>query len=429
LEIDLCLRKLAIDIQELAKEGILRTTKTNNLSIELHKVEQQLNTYQLTKTENLKMVIPEFSLQFQCLSDLATDAHQSIPIEEIKTAHPVENDPPPQTVAVKTLEPVAPLILPPKVIVDNLPVQSSFAKTPINILSPPRQMKIRSLLPNNVKMVSFPAVCNNGLRTTHKTSSYNIDRMASDGENIFYTSFFDGRPDLIIYCHLNDDNRPDRCRDWNQSRISDMIWWGSIEQFVCGAKDGIYTVDCTDGKFRITNVIRGCWVDVIVAANTNNLFTWANPIANNQNEIRVFSTSFNFIRQISFTFRSVGPYLGRSCSFCATDNLIALICTHVKDNRKVFQVNFCDFNMNKFNTILLGPCGNYVEIRTDGKDRFFITTGLHQLHIVSPNGKKDTINLANVGDYIAVFNTHRIAISNGNAGMELISYYYYQIVS
>jgi hypothetical protein len=80
--------------------------------------------------------------------------------------------------------------------------------------------------------------------------------------------------------------------------------------------------------------------------------------------------------------------------------------------------------MNKLNTILLGPCGNYVEIRTDGKNRFFITTGLQQLHIVSPNGKKDTINLANFGNYIAVFNTHRIATSNGNANMEMISYDY-----
>jgi hypothetical protein len=80
--------------------------------------------------------------------------------------------------------------------------------------------------------------------------------------------------------------------------------------------------------------------------------------------------------------------------------------------------------MDKFNTILLGPCGNYVEIRTDGKNRFFITTGLKQLHIVSPNGNKDTINLANFGNYIAVFDTHRIAISNGNADMGLITYPY-----
>jgi hypothetical protein len=415
---------LAMDIQELAKEGILRTTKINNLPTELHRIEQQLNKYQLTKTENLRMIIPEFSLLFQSLSDLAKDVHQSVPIEEMKTVQPVEKDPPPQTVDLKTLEQAAPLILPPKEIIDKLPVQSSITKTPISILSPPRQMQSRSLWENKVKRVSFSAVCNNSLRTKHKTSSYNIDRMASDGENIFYTSFYDDEPDLIAYCHLNDDNRADRCRDWNQSRISDMIWWGSITQFVCGTKDKIYTVDCTDRKFRIKLVIRSRWVDVIVAANTNNLFTWANPIANDHKEIEVYSTSFDFIRKIDFASLSVGPYIGRSCSFCAADNLIALICTHVKDNREVFQVYFCDFNMNKLNTILLGPCGNYVEIRTDGKDRFFITTGLKQLHIVSPNGKKDTITLENVGDYIAVFNTHRIATSNGNANMELINYDY-----
>ncbi|CAF5046690.1 unnamed protein product, partial [Rotaria sp. Silwood1] len=39
--------------------------------------------------------------------------------------------------------------------------------------------------------------------------------------------------------------------------------------------------------------------------------------------------------------------------------------------------------MNKLNSILLGKCDGYIKILTDGKNRFFITTGRYRLYILS----------------------------------------------
>jgi hypothetical protein len=78
--------------------------------------------------------------------------------------------------------------------------------------------------------------------------------------------------------------------------------------------------------------------------------------------------------------------------------------------------------MNKFNSILLGGYNGDIEIRTDGKDRFFVTTGKRHLHIVSSKGKKRRIILQNDSDCIAVLDNRRIAISHGRAEIELVTY-------
>ena len=65
----------------------------------------------------------------------------------------------------------------------------------------------------------------NYIRDSHISTSYTVDRMASDGENILYTSYEDEDPDLIAYCLMDgEDGNTDKYREWNQSRIKDMIW-------------------------------------------------------------------------------------------------------------------------------------------------------------------------------------------------------------
>ena len=84
-------------------------------------------------------------------------------------------------------------------------------------------------------------------------TSYHVDRMASDGRNVMYTSYFADESDLIAYCLFNDPSgRENAYRDWNQSQIEDMIWWKKIEQFVCATKKGIYTVEYINRQFKIT---------------------------------------------------------------------------------------------------------------------------------------------------------------------------------
>jgi hypothetical protein len=91
-------------------------------------------------------------------------------------------------------------------------------------------------------------------------------------------------------------------------------------------------------------------------------------------------------------------------------------------NRKVFQVNFFDLNMNGMNWVSLGLCNDSVEIRSDGKDLVFITSGRRKLHIVSPNGAKNTVDLENDGDCIAVLDNRRILLSKARDSMETVNY-------
>ncbi|CAF4786523.1 unnamed protein product, partial [Rotaria sp. Silwood2] len=68
--------------------------------------------------------------------------------------------------------------------------------------------------------------------------------------------------------------------------------------------------------------------------------------------------------------------------------------------------------MNELNYILLGECNSNIEIRTDGKDRFFITTGQQRFYILYSDGKMQTVNLQNNGDCIAVLHNRRVAVSD-----------------
>jgi hypothetical protein len=97
----------------------------------------------------------------------------------------------------------------------------------------------------------------NTIRSVYIPTSYKIDRMASDGENVLYTSYYDGEePDLLAYCLMDGiSNSPGRYRDWKQSRIEDMIWWNNIKKFVCATEHAIYTVDYADGRFEIVCVL------------------------------------------------------------------------------------------------------------------------------------------------------------------------------
>ena len=118
----------------------------------------------------------------------------------------------------------------------------------------------------------------------------------------------------------------------------------------------------------------------------------------------------------------VGPFTNNSSSFCVTDKLVASINTRTQNNHLVFQVNLCDLDMNKLKTILLGKCNGNIEIRTDGKDQFFITTGRDKLHIVLPNGKQRTINLKANSDSLAVLNNRTIAVGDSRYDIELVTW-------
>ena len=253
-------------------------------------------------------------------------------------------------------------------------------------------------------------------------TTYVIDRMASDGENLMYSSTDDAQKDRIAYHFFSKTGTEDPVREWNQPSIMDMVWWSSIRKFICASSKGIYTVEYANGKFKINCMVRDNWSYIRVAVNDTNLWLWINGIKDNFDGCDRYSTDFQRVQSIEFNRADIRGFVDKSGSFCVTNSVVASICTRIQNNHEVFQVNFCDLNMNKLETILLGRCTGNIEIRSDGQDKFFITTGKNILLIVSLNGNKRTIDLLNNGGSLAILHNQTIAVTNDRSDVELINW-------
>jgi hypothetical protein len=373
------------------------------VSTKLKEIEQQLSTYQVMKTENVINTQPDISINFDC-----PVVERKIPDStDIKINETRQTDPQQLSTETNTL---------------NILHQPLVMQTyPVNQLRQDDHHQDAGDTSSNYDDDDDDD--NTDSDDVHIDTSYSIDRMASDGENILYTSYYDEGPDRIAYCLLDkDEGDADEYRCWNQPRIVDMIWWDSIGKFVCATANGIYTVDHTNRRFKIICVIRGKWLHIRVAANTEQLFVWMNSDENDFVGIEVYSTEFEFLRDINFDRDVIGSFVNDTASFCATDNLIASICTRRQNNRQVFQVIFCDLYMTKLYSVPLGVWNGDIEIRTDRNDPFFITTGRRRFYIVASGGGKQIINLRNKGNRIAVFDDQRVAVSDQANGMEIINY-------
>jgi hypothetical protein len=393
------LHTLGTDINALAKENIVKTAKMNTLSAELKRIEQQVNMYQAIKTENLIKTKPEFSMKFD---------YPAVVIEIPHAANAQINE----TFQADAKEPSS------ETNTLNIPHQPSVTQE--YSINQPRENED---IGNEDKS---SGIANNGDNIKHvgnRRTSYNVDLMASDGKNILYASYYDKEPDLIAYCIVDDDDDDEeKYRDWKQSRIGDMIWWNSIDKFICATDDAIYSVEYINERFKILAPLRGSWSYVRVATNVAHLFLSIEATIDGFDGVEVYSTQFERVRTIGFASCLGASVMDESSSFCVVDNRVASICKYMQNNREVLQVSFGDLNMNKLNSILLGACEDDIEIRTDGKDRFFITTGQRRFYIVYSDSTKKQINLNYNGESIAVLHDRRIAVSNGFSNIQLISY-------
>ncbi|CAF3225128.1 unnamed protein product [Rotaria sp. Silwood2] len=387
LKIDSDLRTLGIEIEGLTKQSIVQSMKMSNLMTELKSIEQLINIYQAIRTEKLLKIKPGFSIDFDCPPVVSEDVPQSLPIETIKL--PLTN--------------------------------SKELSSEISSLNALQQPDTLQDFVCQVQQIDSSHNHNDDSNRKYENTktTYTINRMASDGKNVMYTSYYDEGSDLITYRCMNS---VDRYKHWKQSRIDDMIWWNNIAKFICATKDGNYAVDSIKEMFKITCIIRGKCSYCRVAANADNLFIWINRTENKFYGVEVYSNQFECIRPIDFNRRPVEYFIRNIVSFCVTDNLVASICTRMQNYRETFLVTFCDFQMNKLNSIALGECDGFIEIRTDGKDRFFITTGRRRFYIIHSNGKKQIINLNSDGDCIAILHNGRVAISKQRKSMEIITY-------
>ncbi|CAF3829474.1 unnamed protein product [Rotaria sp. Silwood1] len=161
------LRTLGTEIQGFAKQSIVQTIKAKNISTGLKSIEETVEKYQAIRVENLLKIKPEFSIEFDCPSVDSEDAPSFLAIETI-TIHPADSK--------------------------NL----SCEVIPLNISQQPAvQQNVANQLD---ELDSFHDYGDgNGIEYDDAPTTYTIDRMASDGENIMYTSYYDEEANLIAY--------------------------------------------------------------------------------------------------------------------------------------------------------------------------------------------------------------------------------------
>ncbi len=262
---------------------------------------------------------------------------------------------------------------------------------------------------------SFPNenyFCN---RNRYEPTSYSINCMASDGRNIMYSTIEDPQYDTTAYCYLDvksDKYRQvDPCQPWLLSRIVDMIWWNTIDKFVCATENGILTVEYINTRFKILSVINDRWSDVRVAANTNSI--WVHE----RGKIMVYDINFMLVRSMNFEI----PCIITREIFCITDNLVAVVVIRGDQIRSnILQVQFYDLNMIRMRSFDLGlgkiPC----MIRTDGTDRFFIAGGKPMFYILSSKDDNRTIDLGKEASCLALVNRGSIVLTKSRSELELV---------
>ena len=266
---------------------------------------------------------------------------------------------------------------------------------------------------------------------THLQTSYTVDRMASDGRNILYTSYNDHEPHVIAYCLIdNRQNAGDEKQAWNSQRVEDMGWWKKIQKFVCGTQNEIYTVDRMRRNFKIVSVLRGDWSRIRVATNDDHIFLHSaiSSIPTKQaNGIYIYSADFLPIRVISIADHK---QLLLAESLCVTNQTLAAIRMNTLTSFRAGTQNLCQviilnfFNLDgeQIRGVCLGKCSDSIQVRTDGTGNFFVSTGETRLHIVTADRKYRTFDLKHDGDCIAVLDNQRIAVSKGRANIELVTY-------
>lgn len=392
------LRLIGNRIQGLAKEGSVQTNEMQRVVSDLEQFEQQINNYQAIRTENPIDTQPDFAIRFDC------PAVQSKIIDSTEIKMEL-NEPPPQpswsspglsiTMCSSSVEPK--------------PSGIQFS----TVLTSKRKIEEKSTSDEE----------ENDSDCSHIDTSYTVDRMASDGENILYTTYRDDESDRIAYCCPDDDDDDeDDHRNWNNGRIIDMIWWNNIKKFICATKTGIYTVEHAHRKFRINEAIHGKWSYVRVADTPMHLYAWIQSSKTDFHGIEIYSPQFACVGKVDFEKYRDERFVSDSLSFCVSGHLLASLYSRMENNRKILEVAFWNMNTKKRNTVTLNEFNRYTEIRTNGKDRFFITTGQSSFHIISSERLIQTIELENNGRWIAILDDEQVGVSNGRRDIQLVSY-------
>jgi len=293
----------------------------------------------------------------------------------------------------------------------------------VRFLAPQQQQDLSSRLDTTAKPISTTMNTNNTLpdeeyfrdRDKCEVTSYVVDCMATDGTNIFYSCIVKEEHDLIAYCYLDPCadlyGKTDPSRPWLLPTITDMIWWNCIGKFVCATKNAVITVEYQNKRFKILTVLSGCEADMQIAANSTEL--WVNC----QGKTFVYNKNFVLIQSIKYY---IEPGIVRK-SLCITENAAALLITrNDKTQENILQIRFYDTKMKLTKSYDLGVSSSPCMVRSDGKDRFYITDGTDWLYIMSSNGRKQLVKLDDDASCLAVINKRNIVLSDSRTDVELV---------
>ncbi len=383
-QIDVQLKAVSKNLEELCDNGGSEMNCKEKLRTQLQDIKDTLGGYNVTQVIDLFADVPTYVLKFNCEPSISTSDCPNVTVNQPSESTPSISDTNPITVASNAHPPTE----------KHTEKKKYYAETNKSLTSLPRNTDI--------------ALCSR----LPVVASYNVNLLASDGNHVFYTSYFENSPDLIAYCYLDGRCECDPWRYWKQARIQDMVWWDSVNAFVCATNDAVYTVTFHQDEFKIYPKIRGDWSFVRVATNGDRLWVWVNDNKDEFDGVLVYDDNFECERKINFDDGCRRRIVDNITSFCVTDQLVATIQESTVTSHTRLQVNFNGFNMVNFKSIDLGPSFGDTMIRTDGQNRLFIVTGGRILYEVSPKGSILAYFLSNNCDALTVLNSRCFIVSS-----------------
>ena len=267
-------------------------------------------------------------------------------------------------------------------------------------------------------------------------TQYEVDRIASDGEHLFY--FSDSSRTLCYIMNILSDKHDQEvfstkeitCR-WPHHPILDLVYSPVSKQFICATKTGVYTctVRSTDGmsSIDIQMQLTQHWSYVRLAANDGYIWLWTDTPR--LSRLAIYSPkTFDCIK--SFKLTDYPRFSDNSTSFCIEKNLLATVFQYKQTTnqppstapvKKYFHVILSDAtDLRELCTIRLGECDIDHEIRTNDDGLFFLTNGKRKLWILDRFDKKEYVKLHRTGRALTIHQNNQIIIANGTRELECV---------
>ncbi|CAF0755951.1 unnamed protein product [Adineta ricciae] len=258
-----------------------------------------------------------------------------------------------------------------------------------------------------------------------------VDRIASDGENLLYYS--DTSKSICYITNIVSTRQANgtsiteeiSCR-WPYQSIIDLIYCSTTSQFICATKTGIYTCTIKDSTtIDIQMQIVQLWSYVRISADEKSLWLWSDTPRTSQ--LRTYSPrTFECIK--IFDLKNYPRFLDNSTTFSVHANILATLFQFKKTSdsmcaSKFFHLTFCDIkDLREICTIQLGECDIDHEIRHNRDGLVFITNGKKKLWIVDPCGRKEYVKLYRLGRALTLHKTNHIIIANGTQQLQCIEH-------